>query len=197
MKRYRWKLFVILLCLCFVITGCASNSTGQDTPQNAADNKDSHKEQNKTEDEEISGEPKRSADTGKYPDGSTPKLSGVKLKLTVNGKEEVIISMYDNTAVDALLKRLPLKDLSFFDLSGEEKPIEELDEPLSVEKEEPGYAPVAGEMVLYRLWGNFTFFYKDFRHSDELVPLGIIESGLDIISGQTENFTGELELLER
>lgn len=118
MKRYRWKLFVILLCLCFVITGCASNSTGQETPQNAADNKDSHKEQNKTEDEEISGEPERSADTGKYPDGSTPKLSGVKLKLTVNGKEEVIISMYDNTAVDALLKRLPLRIYLFLIYQG-------------------------------------------------------------------------------
>ena len=56
--------------------------------------------------------------------------------------------MYDNTAVDALLKRLPLKDLSFFDLSGEEKPIEELDEPLSLEKEEPGYEPIAGELEL-------------------------------------------------
>lgn len=196
MKKYNLKLFAMLLCLCFVITGCASNSSRQDKSQNMANDKESQKEQKAAEDGGTSEEQKGSTTTGKYPDGSTPKLSGVKLKLTVNGKDEVIISMYDNTAVDALLKRLPLKDLSFYDLSGEEKPIEELDEPLSLEKEEPGYDPIAGEMVLYRPWGNFTFFYKDFRYSDELVPLGIIEDGLDIISSQTENFTGELELLE-
>ncbi len=60
--------------------------------------------------------------TGTYPDGSTPTYSGEKLKLTVDG-EEIIIAMYDNTAVDAFLERLPLESLSFFDLSGIEKPI--------------------------------------------------------------------------
>lgn len=150
-------LLEFILGLALLMTACGGQEK-QDLSSNVSISEQQSK--NRAEDEEISGEPKGSADTGKYPDGSTPKLSGVKLKLTVNGKEEVIISMYDNTAVDALLKRLPLKDLSFFDLSGEEKPIEELDDPLSVEKEEPGYAPVAREMVLYRPWGNFTFFYK-------------------------------------
>lgn len=50
--------------------------------------------------------------TGVYPDGSTPTYSGEKLKLTVDG-EEIIIAMYDNTAVDALLERLPLENISF------------------------------------------------------------------------------------
>ncbi len=52
--------------------------------------------------------------TGSYSDGSTPQFSGVKLKLTVNDTDEVIIAMYDNTAVEALLDRLPLTNLSFF-----------------------------------------------------------------------------------
>lgn len=51
-------------------------------------------------------------------------------------------------------------------------------------------------MVIYRPWGNFTIFYGDFRYSDELVPLGKVESGLDVIAGQTEDFTGELEIME-
>ena len=48
--------------------------------------------------------------TGVYPDGSTPTYSGEKLKLTVDG-EEIIIAMYDNTAVDAFLERLDRKSV--------------------------------------------------------------------------------------
>lgn len=114
----------------------------------------------------------------------------------MNGSEKAVIAMYDNTAADAFLERLPLTGLSFFDLSGIEKPIERLEEPFSLGEEEPGYDPVAGEMAIYRPWGNFTIFYGDFGHSDELVPLGIVESGLEVIAGQTEDFTGMLELLE-
>ena len=133
--------------------------------------------------------------TGAYEDGSTPEFSGVKLRLTIDG-EEVVIAMYDNTAVDALLERLPMEDLSFFDLSGIEKPIEQLEEPLSLGEEEPGYDPVTGEMVIYRPWANFTIFYGDFRYSPELVPLGKVESGLEVLSSKTEDFTGTLELME-
>ena len=134
--------------------------------------------------------------TGAYEDGSSPEFSGTRLRLTVNGEEEVIIALYDNTAVDALLERLPLENLSFFDLSGIEKPIERLDDPLSLGEEEPGYDSVTGEMAIYRPWANFTIFYGDFRYSDELVPLGKVESGLDVLSSTTEDFTGTLELLD-
>lgn len=43
---------------------------------------------------------------------------------------------------------------------------------------------------------NFTIFYGDFRYSDELVPLGKVERGLDVIAEQTDDFTGELEIME-
>lgn len=132
---------------------------------------------------------------GTYADGSSPVRSGVRLKLTIDGGE-IFLAMYDNTAVDALLERLPLEGLSFFDLSGIEKPIEQLEEPLSLGEETPGYDPVTGEMVIYRPWANFTIFYGDFRYSSELVPLGIVESGLEILAAQTEDFTGKLELVE-
>ena len=89
-----------------------------------------------------------------------------------------------------------MTDLSFYDLSGIEKPAQTPDEPLSIGEEQPGYDPITGEMVIYRPWGNFTIFYGDFRHSDELVPLGIVETGLEVISGQTEDFSGVLEVME-
>lgn len=110
--------------------------------------------------------------------------------------DEVVIAMYDNSAADAFLEMLPLEDLSFFDLSGIEKPVERPEESFSLADEEPGYDPVEGEMVIYRPWGNFIIFYGDFRYSDELVPLGKVESGPGVIEGQTEDFTGELEIME-
>lgn len=133
--------------------------------------------------------------TGIYPDGSTPEFNGRKLRLTVDGNE-VVIALYDNTAVDVFLERLPLENLEFYDLSGIEKPMRNDGEPFSIADEEPGYDPVTGEMVIYRPWGNFTIFYGDFRHSDELVPLGIVESGLEALAEQTEDFVGSMELAE-
>lgn len=98
--------------------------------------------------------------------------------------------------VEAFLERLPLENQNFYDLSGIEKPAETPDEPFSIGNEEPGYDPASGEMVIYRPWGNYTIFYGDYRHSDELVPLGKVESGLEILAGKAEDFTGTIELME-
>lgn len=144
---------------------------------------------------DTAGSEQDDMETGTYPDGRKPEFSGRKLKLTIDG-EEVVIAMYDNTAADAFLGRLPLENLEFFDLSGIEKPVSRPEEPFSLGEEEPGYDPVTGEMVIYRPWGNFTIFYGDFRYSDELVPLGKVESGLELVSGQSEDFTGTLEIME-
>ena len=133
--------------------------------------------------------------TGTYPDGSTPQFSGKRLRLTVDGNE-VIIAMYDNTAADAYLERLPLDNVEFYDLSGIEKPARNDGAPFSIADEDPGYDPVAGEMVIYRPWGSFTIFYEDFRHSNERVPLGVVESGLEVLSGEEDDFTGTIEFME-
>lgn len=197
MNQRKWFLgmITVLLCLCFALSACSSNETAQSpSGSNTESQPESSSDaapQNGDEGQSETGTPS----TGTYPDGSTPVRSGIKLKLTVNGSQEVIIAMYDNTAADALLERLPLEGLEFFDLSDIEKPTRTPKEPLSLGDEEPGYDPITGEMVIYRPWGNFTIFYGNFRHSDDLVPLGIVESGLDVISGQTEDFTGLLEVL--
>jgi len=195
-RKITWIGFIAAAIL--VLGACGNGQETQQPDPQAGDNTASIEETGTQEDTEVA---RRDDDTsgesltGTYPDGSTPVYSGEKLKLTVDG-EEIIIAMYDNTAVDAFLERLPLENLSFFDLSGIEKPIQQPDEPFSLGEEEPGYDPVAGEMVIYRPWGNFTIFYGDFRHSDELVPLGKVESGLEILAGKEEDFVGTLERME-
>lgn len=165
----RAKIIAALICPCLICTAC-SNSTESSLSESdtAVSDSASLPSSNVTESAQSFVENQDVSDgsnlkTGAYSNGTMPQLSGVKLKLTINSTEDVIIAMYDNTAADALLQRLPLNDLSFYDLSGLEKPIQRLDEPISLGDETPGYDPIAGEMVIYRPWGIFTFFLRGLR----------------------------------
>jgi hypothetical protein len=190
-KKYLAVIFTSMCIIMTALAGCG-NTDANKTTSATEDSADT--EQNTGT--ESTGETESGEMTaGTYPDGSSPEFSDARLRLRIDD-QEVIIRLYDNTAVNAFLERLPLEDLHFSDLSGIEKPIDRPDEPFSLGEETPGYDPVTGDMVIYRPWGNFTIFYGDFRHSDELVPLGQVESGLDIFAGQTEDFNGTLEIME-
>ncbi|MBS6861042.1 MAG: hypothetical protein KH202_08955 [Clostridiales bacterium] len=117
--------------------------------------------------------------------------NGKKARFMVNG-EEVVLLLYQNSAADALLERTPL-ELSFFEASEGELQTDQLEEPLSLGKEQPGYDPIAGEAVLYAKWENLVIFTEDMPYSEDVVPIGVVISGLDVISNQTEDFTAILE----
>lgn len=193
MKNKAKKIISTLSVVCIIgmLSGCQGESQDTDSAGTSQETEST----SEIQEAEASNEPGSEGDTGTYEDGSTPEYSGEKIRLMIDG-DEVIIAMYDNAAADAFMERLPLEEISFSDLSGIEKPAERPDEPFSIEDVEPGYDPVTGEMVIYRPWGNFTIFYGDFRYSDELVPLGKVESGLEVVSGQTDDFIGTLEVLE-
>lgn len=176
-----------------MLAGCQGETSNTPSASSAQEaDEESNVSVQESEDASVTAE---GDDVGTYEDGSKPEYSGQKIRLDIDG-EEVVIAMYNNTAVDAFLERLPLENIEFSDLSGIEKPAERFDEPLSLGDEDPGYDPVTGEMVIYRPWGNFTIFYGDFRYSDELVPLGKVESGLEIVSGQSNDFTGTIDVLD-
>ncbi|MDD3219045.1 MAG: cyclophilin-like fold protein [Lachnospiraceae bacterium] len=210
MKKKKTVILLISLCMSMmVLSGCgntetteANQGTDSSTVEASDENMEAGNESNteeKLSDETTTDDTQEAQNSemtaGTYPDGTSPEFSDSRVKLTIDG-EEVIIRLYDNTAVDAFMQRLPLENLNFSDLSGIEKPIDRPEEAFSLGEETPGYDPVTGDMVIYRPWGNFTIFYGDFRYSDELVPLGQVESGLDIIEGHTEDFTGQMELLK-
>lgn len=129
--------------------------------------------------------------TGAYQNDVKPMSNGKRIRLTAGG-EEVVLLLYQNSAADALLERLPL-ELSFFEASEEELQTDQLEEPLSLGKEQPGYDPIAGEAVLYAKWENLVIFTEDMPYSEDVVPIGVVISGLDVISNQTEDFTAILE----
>lgn len=116
-----------------------------------------------------------------------------KLKLTLDEKE-IAITLYDTPAANALYEMLPL-ELNFEDFNGIEK-ISYLSQKLPTEGEPDGCDPDVGDLCLYAPWGNLSIFYQDFRYSDSLIMLGHIDSGMDLISGQSGDFSAMLEAAE-
>lgn len=88
---------------------------------------------------------------------------------------------------------LPL-ELTFEDNNQAEK-ISHPPKTLSTEGMPDTYDPGAGGLCLYAPWGNLRIFYRDFRKSTSLIPLGHIDSGMDVIRGMTENFTVTMEVI--
>lgn len=68
-----------------------------------------------------------------------------------------------------------------------------LEKSLTTEGEPDGCDSDVGDLCLYAPWGNFSIFYQDFRYSERLIMLGYIDSGMDVISGMTDDFSATLE----
>lgn len=110
-----------------------------------------------------------------------------------NGYEtnEIIFALDDNAAAANLVAILPL-ELEFRDYNGTEK-ITDLPRKLNVKDSPTTCDPVAGSFIYFIPWGNLAIFYKDFRHSSNLVPLGKIISGLEALQNATGKFVLRLE----
>lgn len=116
-----------------------------------------------------------------------------QIKLTVAG-QECIATLYDNPSANDLYNALPL-ELTFEDFNQTEK-ISHPPKTLSTEGMPDTFDPDVGDLCLYAPWGNLCIFYRDFRESTSLIPLGHIDSGMDVIAGMTENFTVTMEVVK-
>ncbi|MDD3409591.1 MAG: cyclophilin-like fold protein [Eubacteriales bacterium] len=123
--------------------------------------------------------------------GQTNKTAeALRIRLTI-GDNVLYATLEDNSAARSLYAMLPLT-LSFEDYNGVEKiayPAEALDT-----SDAPGSCdPAIGTLALYAPWGNLSIFYQDFRFSEGLVPLGMIDGDMKIFSAQQEAFDVTLE----
>ena len=94
---------------------------------------------------------------------------------------EIIVQLNDNPAADALYEMLPL-ELSFEDFNSTEK-IAYLTEEIPSDGSPDQCDPDVGSLCYYIPWGNLCFFYRDFRPSSSLIPLGQVESGVGLLEG--------------
>lgn len=142
--------------------------------------------ENNTENNNVSTEPNT-----QQIQGDEETLENARIKLTVNGNEEVFVSLDDNQASRDFLEMLPLT-LTFEDFNSTEK-IATLPNELSTEGQPSGYTPEIGDFAYYAPWGNISVFYKDFRYSNSLYKLGTIESGTEIFENMNNDFEVTIE----
>lgn len=116
-----------------------------------------------------------------------------QIRLTVAG-QECIATLYDNPSANDLYNALPL-ELTFEDYNQTEK-ISHPPKTLTTEGMPDTFDPDVGDLCLYAPWGNLCIFYRDFRNSISLIPLGQIDSGMDVIGSMTEDFTVTMEVVK-
>lgn len=116
-----------------------------------------------------------------------------KIKITIEN-QEVIISLYNTEQSKMLLNALPL-DCQFNDYGNCEKAAN-IRDVISLDDVSIGYEPEPGDVVVYEPWGNFTVFYDNFRYSDYLFPIGIVDSGLNVLSSINGDFEAHVEIVE-
>lgn len=104
---------------------------------------------------------------------------------------ELAVALEDNAASRDLLSMLPLT-LTFEDYNGTEK-IAYPPRKLNLEDAPDSCDPDQGSFAYYAPWGNLAIFYRDFRESRGLVPLGNIVSGTEALSRMEGSFSARLE----
>lgn len=121
--------------------------------------------------------------------GTAESNVGGKYTLLVKG-EKVEVVLNDSLAAKALDGAMP-KTLKFEPFNENEK-ISYLPKKLEgVGK--GGYAPKVGDLCYYIPWGNLCIFTKEIPFSNDLIGLGKVTSGMEVISKQTETFEAQVE----
>ena len=106
------------------------------------------------------------------------------------GDETVYATLHDNSAARDLVSRLPLT-LEFSDYNGTEKIAYLPDgaKEWDLSDAPTSCTPSAGDITIYSPWGNLAIFYRDFRLSNGLVPVGTFDDGaIELFAAQDGSF---------
>lgn len=115
-----------------------------------------------------------------------------KVRLSFDGGEAVWV-LPDQPASRSLVAQLPITVI-FEDFNGIEK-IARMPEALDTAGMTQGIDPAVADVTLYVPWNTFVFYYDDFGYDGDLVAMGQIERGMELLKAQTEDFEVTLELM--
>ncbi len=118
----------------------------------------------------------------------------VRVKFTFDGKES-IAELEDNSTSRDFRQSMPMT-LHFKDYNETEK-IADPPKSLSKENAPDGFVPKPGDLAVYGPWGNISVFYKDFRYSKGLIPMGHFISGLEDLAGMNGDFDAKVEVISK
>lgn len=164
--------FSFLLLLVFAMVGCSNPSA----PEAETEQKN-----------EIETE------TGTATKNNTEEASDMRVRLSFEGGE-AIVRLEDNAAARDFASRLPMTQ-TFEDFNEIEK-ICRLPEEITTEGVEMGTDPEAADVTLYAPWNTLVFYYEDYGYNDQLVPMGHVESGMELLTEMGDEFTVTMELIE-
>lgn len=136
----------------------------------------------------VHAETASAASQAPAPAGEAPM---VRLVLAGAPDRPVLVRMNDNDAARDFLSLLPL-EIAFSDFNGTEKTAD-LPRKLSLGNSPTSFDPEKGSFAHFIPWGNLAVFYRDFRYSRNLVPLGKVESGLDVLAGVPDGTKARVE----
>lgn len=123
----------------------------------------------------------------------TTTENSVRIRISV-GNQSALVKLDNNDAARDFASMLPLT-LDFQDFNGTEK-IAYLPRNLDTSSTNGGIEPSAGDFTLYEPWGNLAIFYNSFHYSEDLIKLGVIESGLDVLTKQNGSFTAKIDFAD-
>lgn len=75
-------------------------------------------------------------------------------------------------------------------------PAEIIDLKLTTEESPAGYEPKRGDFSYFSPWGNVTMFYDDYSHSNGLIKIGEIESGVELLDDMEDDFIVTIERMD-
>lgn len=117
----------------------------------------------------------------------------MRVRLTFEGGE-AIVRLEDNGAARDFASKLPITQ-TFEDFNEIEK-ICRLSEEITTEGVEMGTDPEVADVTLYAPWNTLVFYYEDYGYNDQLVPMGHVESGMELLTEMGDAFTVTMELME-
>lgn len=108
--------------------------------------------------------------------------SMTKIGMTISG-EQFTASINNSAAGKDFLSLLPIT-LTLEDYHSTEK-ISELPKRLSTQDAAEGMKPEAGDITYFAPWGNLAIFYRDFGYSRGLVPLGKMDTTIEVFESKS------------
>lgn len=183
MKRFGYLLAAAMLFVS--LAACSAQPQTSADPSHAEENNSSASAPTTSESSAVSSAPQSSQEATESSQGISSQEveqqvmdSAQKIRFVLS-TGEIVVELDDHPGAQALYDLLPL-ELSFEDYNSTEK-IAYLDDELATDGSPDNCDPEVGDLCYYIPWGNLCFFYRDFRHSQSLVPLGTVISGTELL----------------
>ena len=120
-------------------------------------------------------------------------VSELLVRMTFDGGE-AILRLEDNAAARDFASRLPMTQ-TFEDYNSIEK-ICRLPDEITTDGVAKGVDPDVADVTLYAPWNTLVFYYEDYGYNDDLIPIGHVDSGMELLSEMGDEFTVTMELIE-